>query len=186
MVTTGENVGLPRNIGTILLLVLLWVLPSVGSAQEVGPARGALIVSGGGATTSHIIDRFIELAGGPDAPIVVVPTSGRSDEDYHEYCPCLRRWREAGATNLTVMHTRDREEANTDEFVEPLRQARGIWFRPRWTSSDTVASTDRSPGYIVCGNDDAGKLRVDHRGASIACCTFMSNSIMFSRVCMVR
>ena len=143
MVKAKENVGLPRNIGTILLLVLLWALSSVGSAQEVGPARGALVVSGGSATTSHIIDRFIELAGGPDAPIVVVPTSGRSDEDYHEYCSCLRRWREAGATNLTVMHTRDREEANTDEFVRPLRQARGVWFNggSHWLHTDAYLDT---------------------------------------------
>ena len=84
MATLKENVGLPRNIATILPLVLLWMFPRVGTAQEVGPARGALVVSGGGETTSHIIGRFIELAGGPDAPIVVVPTSGRSDDDYHE------------------------------------------------------------------------------------------------------
>ena len=37
------------------------------------------------------------------------------------------------------------------------------------TASGTRDSTDRSPGYIVCGNGDAGKLRVVHRGASIAC-----------------
>ena len=143
MATVRENVGLPRNIATIVPLVLLWMFPSVSSAQEVGPTRGALVVSGGGATTSHIIDRFIELAGGPDAPIVVVPTSGRSDDDYHEYCPCLRRWRAAGATNLTVLHTRDREEANTDEFVEPLRQARGVWFNggSHWLHTDAYLDT---------------------------------------------
>ena len=39
---------------------------------------------------------------------------------------------------------------------------------------------------MVCGNGEAGKLRVDQRGASIACCTFMLNSTMFSSVCMVR
>src|SRR2546427_12668167 len=42
------------------------------------------------------------------------------------------------------------------------------------TFSPIRDSTPRSPGYIVCGNGDAGKLRVDQRGASIACWTFMS------------
>src|SRR5438445_11161329 len=47
-----------------------------------------------------------------------------------------------------------------------------VW--PRATSacrnsSGIRPSTEISPGYIVCGNGDAGKLRVDHRGASIAC-----------------
>ena len=124
-------------------LLLLSVLPAATSAQAVGPARGALVVSGGGETTSHIIDRFIELAGGPDAPIVVVPTSGRADEDYHQYCPCLRRFREAGATNLSVLHTRDRDVANTEAFVEPLREARGIWFNggSHWLHTDAYLDT---------------------------------------------
>ena len=131
------------SIRPILLLGLLTALPVAASAQEIGPARGSLVVSGGGETTSHIRDRFIELAGGPDAPIVVVPTSGRDDDKYDEYCPCLRRFREAGALNLTVLHTRDRDVSNTDEFVAPLRQARGIWFMggSHWLHTDAYLDT---------------------------------------------
>ena len=128
------------------LLVVLPVgvfLALPASAQEIGPARGALVVSGGGETTSDIRDRFIELAGGPDAPIVVVPTSGRDDDKYDEYCPCLRRFREAGARNLTVLHTRDRDVSNTSEFVEPLRRARGVWFMggSHWLHTDAYLDT---------------------------------------------
>lgn len=128
-------------------LILLWglfvVLPVVASAQEIGPARGSLVVSGGGETTSHITDRFIELAGGPDAAIVVVPTSGREDEKYNEFCPCLRRFWEAGARNLTVLHTRDRDVANTDAFVEPLTRAQGVWFMggSHWLHTDAYLDT---------------------------------------------
>jgi hypothetical protein len=50
------------------------------------------------------------------------------------------------------------------------------------TSSPTVGSTDKSPGYIVCGKGDAGKLRVDRRGASIACWTFIPKSTTFTSV----
>ena len=60
----------------LLFWGLLSVLPVGSSAQEIGPARGSLVVSGGGETTSHIAVRFIELAGGPDAPIVAVTTRG--------------------------------------------------------------------------------------------------------------
>lgn len=119
------------------------VLPADASSQEIGPARGTLVISGGGERTSHIRDRFIELAGGPDAPIVVVPTSGRDDARYNEFCPCLRRFREAGARNLTVLHTRDRNVANTDAFVEPLRQAQGVWFMggSHWLHTDAYLDT---------------------------------------------
>ena len=143
MATPASTPNAPRSVSSVLPLLLLWTLPIVASAQAVGPARGALVISGGGETTSHIIDRFIELAGGPDAPIVVVPTSGRNDEDYHEFCPCLRRFREAGATNLSVMHTRDPNVANTDAFVEPLRRARGLWFNggSHWLHTDAYLDT---------------------------------------------
>ncbi len=127
-----------------MLLLGLLVVPPVGaSAQEIGPPRGSLVVSGGGETTSHIRDRLIELAGGPDAPIVVVPTSGREDEKYNAFCPCLRRFRDAGARNLTVLHTRDRNVANTDAFVEPLRRARGVWFMggSHWLHTDAYLDT---------------------------------------------
>src|ERR1700732_2969935 len=35
------------------------------------------------------------------------------------------------------------------------------------TTSGTRDSTERSPGYIVCGKGEAGKARVNHFGASI-------------------
>ena len=132
-----------KHTSILLLMLLVWAPPAEVSAQTVGPAHGSLVVSGGGETTSHIVERFIELAGGPDAPIVVVPTSGRNDEDYHEFCPCLRRFREAGATNLSVMHTRDRDVANSDAFVEPLHRARGIWFNggSHWLHTDAYLDT---------------------------------------------
>ncbi|MFC1660583.1 cyanophycinase [Gemmatimonadota bacterium] len=128
---------------SFLLLLLVGAFPVIAVAQVVGPARGSLVVSGGGETTSHIIDRFIELAGGPDAPIVVVPTSGRNDEDYHEFCPCFRRFHDAGAKNLTVLHTRDRAVANSDAFAGVLREARGVWFNggSHWLHTDAYLDT---------------------------------------------
>jgi cyanophycinase len=134
----GRMVALPMSA-----LLFLGGVPEFADAQAVGPPRGTLVVSGGGETTTHIVDRFIELAGGPDAPIVVVPTSGRNDEDYHEYCPCLRRFRDAGARNLTVLHTRDRAVANSEAFVEPLRGARGVWLNggSHWLHTDAYLDT---------------------------------------------
>jgi len=141
---TAPGTHTASGIASIILLLLpAGTFPLVAGAQVVGPAHGALVVSGGGETTSHIIDRFIELAGGPDAPIVVIPTSGRNDEDYHEYCPCLQRWREAGAKNLSVLHTRDRAVANSDAFAMSLRQARGVWFNggSHWLHTDAYLDT---------------------------------------------
>ena len=97
------------------------------SAQEVGPASGSLLVVGGGMRDQKIVERFLELAGGDDAPIVVVPTAGEEDE-YGDYWGGLRQFKDAGATRLKVLHTRDRKLADTEVFVAPLREARGVFF----------------------------------------------------------
>ena len=115
---------------------------TVADAQEVGPANGSLVVVGGGLRDLSILEEFVELAGGLDAPIVVIPTAGGRDE-YDQYCPCLRQLKELGATNLTVLHTKDRGEADSDEFVAPLKEARGVWFSGgrQWRLADSYLGT---------------------------------------------
>ena len=57
---------MPRRIASAGFTVLtLLGTPADGMAQVHGPPKGTLVVSGGAPTTSHIIDRFIALAGGP-------------------------------------------------------------------------------------------------------------------------
>ena len=48
----------------LLALLVLAVLPVDLHAQEVGPARGSLVVVGGGMRDPAIVQRFIDLAGG--------------------------------------------------------------------------------------------------------------------------
>ncbi|MBC7895147.1 MAG: cyanophycinase [Cytophagaceae bacterium] len=134
-----------RALPNVLLALCLVVLPplAVGlDAQPHGPARGALVISGGAETTPEIYQRFIELAGGPDAPILVVPTSGNA-ETYDDSCDCLRLLRNAGARNLTLLHTRDRAIANSEAFVAPMRAARGVWFAEgnSWKHADAYLDT---------------------------------------------
>ena len=111
-------------------------------AQEVGPANGSLVVVGGAMRDPGIVRRFIDLAGGPDAPIVVIPTAGGAAE-YDRFYPGLRQFRAAGATNLTVIHTNDRAEADSEAFVAPIREAGGVWFPGgrQWRIADSYLDT---------------------------------------------
>ena len=111
-------------------------------AQEVGPANGSLVVVGGAMRDLGIVRRFIDLAGGPDAPIVVIPTAGGAAE-YDRFYPGLRQFRAAGATNLTVIHTNDRAEADSEAFVQPIREAGGVWFPGgrQWRIADSYLDT---------------------------------------------
>ena len=89
-------------------------------------AKGALVIVGGGGATPDIWKRFIELAGGPEAPIVVVPTSM---EDPLPLIPAeVRILQKYGAKRITTLHTRDRKEADDPKFSEPLLKAKGVWF----------------------------------------------------------
>lgn len=116
--------------------------PTPLGAQEVGPANGSLVVVGGAMQDLGIVRRFIDLAGGADAPIVVIPTAGGAAE-YDRFYPGLRQFRAAGATNLTVIHTNDRAEADSEAFVAPIREAGGVWFPGgrQWRIADSYLDT---------------------------------------------
>jgi cyanophycinase len=108
------------------LLLVVFAVPA--AAGDYGPDKGTLVIVGGNMQDPAIVKRFIDLAGGPEAPIVIIPTAGEADEDYHEYWSGLRQWRENGARNLTVLHTRDRKIADSEAFVKPIRDARAVFF----------------------------------------------------------
>lgn len=123
----------------IRLLPALFITATL-SAQTSGPAKGSLVIAGGGKLGGAILNRFIELAGGPSAPVVVIPTAGEDVKDgWLEKCALAR----AGMTNLTGLHTRDRAEAEKVSFVEPLRKARGVWFEGgrQWRLVDSYLGT---------------------------------------------
>lgn len=107
-----------------------------------GPDHGTLIVAGGGKLGPEIVGRFIALAGGPTAKIVVIPTAGE-EAAYGPDCACLTMFRELGATNLTVLHTRDRALADTEGFAAPLKDAAAVWFvgGRQWRLVDAYAGT---------------------------------------------
>ena len=116
--------------GILALAAACTRAPAVRSAPthaRVGPANGSLVVVGGGNMGPEILQRFVALAGGPTAPIVVIPTAGE-DSVYPANWNGLNGLKAAGATNLIVLHTRDRRIAESDSFVAPIRAARGVWF----------------------------------------------------------
>ncbi len=125
-----------------VLATLALAAATSATAAEVGPTSGSLVVAGGGVTDVSIYERFVSLAGGPEAPIVVIPTAG-TGESYDDFWPGLQRLRDAGATHIKVLHTRDRQTADREDFVAPLQQARGVWFSGgrQWRLVDAYLGT---------------------------------------------
>lgn len=113
-------------------------------AQPTAPfvPRGSLIIVGGGGMPKGLLARFIELAGGKDAPLVYVPCE--EDEvlpGEPDFVTAMKRF---GAKNVAWIHTKDRRRAREDaEFLKPLESARGIWFGGgrQWNLVDSYQDT---------------------------------------------
>ena len=126
----------------LVLAIVLLSGVSLAAATLHGPDKGTLVIVGGNMQDPAIVKRFIDLAGGPDAPIVIIPTAG-DDDEYDNYWSGLKQWRENGAKNLTVIHTRDKKVADTEAFVKPIKTARGVFFAGgrQWRLADAYLNT---------------------------------------------
>jgi cyanophycinase len=92
----------------------------------VGPAKGALVIVGGGPIGPAIIQRFVDLAGGPEARFVLIPTAQEDPIDIEQ--AGARFSKQFGVKRVTVRHTRDRQEADSAAFVAPLCEASAVWL----------------------------------------------------------
>lgn len=95
---------------------------------------GALVICGGGGIPDTVRERFLELAGGAQARIVVIPTA-HPLADGPNASAVLLPWKTKGVASVQLLHTRSREEANDAGFARPLAEATGVWFgggRQNW------------------------------------------------------
>lgn len=121
---------------TVVTLLTLQAVPAVG------PKDGALVIVGGGRVGPEIVSRFVELAGGPEAEVVLIPTATEAERfDTKRAGDSFAR--AFGLKRVTVLHTRDRTEAESDAFVAPLRAAKGVWFGGgrQWRLVDSYLGT---------------------------------------------
>jgi cyanophycinase len=115
---------------------------SAQAPMTTGPEKGSLVIVGGGGAGEEILLKFIELSGGMDAPIVVIPTAG-GRADYDQDAGVAKALRQLGATKVQVWHTYDPDLANITEFTAPLDSAGGVWFGGgrQWRLVDAYAGT---------------------------------------------
>ncbi len=102
--------------------------PVFPAEQEYRPklSKGGLVIVGGGGCPSEIWEKFVELAGGDEARIIVLPTAVPEPEyEEADEIPILKRF---GAKEVRVLRQTSREDVSTPEFLNELRWATGIWF----------------------------------------------------------
>jgi cyanophycinase len=108
-----------------------WAAPQVEKepvgTPAVAEASGTLLIVGGGPLPDAIRDRFLNLAGGCNARLVIIPTaSERADRAVLD--PSLKYWMSQRVASVRIIHTRDRRRANDPAFVKPLVEATGVWL----------------------------------------------------------
>lgn len=138
---------------------------SISGGQTSGPLNGTLVIAGGGRLSDAIIDRFIQLAGGADARIVLVPTAEGADS-YPDSAGNMFISR--GAGNVTVFHTDNRDTADSRYFTRPLEEATGVWFGGgrQWRLVDSYKGT-RSEELFRGVLDRGGVIGGSSAGATI-------------------
>lgn len=123
----------PRTLAALALVgaaLAVSIAPAFAQACArpcVGPKRGAILAAGGGDLGPSIYARFLALAGGRDAHIVLVPTAG-AEEGSHDAWTALEALQRAGAEHIEVLHTRNRAVADLEAFAAPLKEATGVWI----------------------------------------------------------
>lgn len=100
---------------------------------------GSLVIVGGGSMPKDVVDRFVELAGGSDARIVVLPTAVPRSETTDEVPGFLKR---AEVSNITVL-TQRYGEVEKEAFQSALKSATGVWFGGgrQWNFVDAYEGT---------------------------------------------
>lgn len=101
-------------------LLLLLCLPSAAWAR-----KGNLLLIGGGERPESVMRRFVELAGGTGALILIVPTASGEPDAGPAYVQELEA---LGCTEVRVLDLRTREEAAGGEWEALVGRAGGIFF----------------------------------------------------------
>ena len=93
-----------------------------------GKQRGWIIPIGGAEdkeSRRQILKRFVQLSGGRDADIVVIPTASRLANTGSRYVDLFERL-EAGRT--TIVDFADREDGQRDDYLRAIENASGVFF----------------------------------------------------------
>jgi cyanophycinase len=88
---------------------------------------GWLVIVGGGSMPDAVRNRFLELAGGKNAHLVIIPTA-HTKADHLETMASYPYWKAQKVASVAFLHTRNHDEANDPKFVKPLTEATGVWF----------------------------------------------------------
>jgi cyanophycinase len=142
----GEQMIRGNTIVRASLLICASIITTAATAQPPshGPSKGFLLITGG-ATQPPDYQRFLEMAGGKNARIVVIPTASVTKPTdlatlQTQYCGPKTPF---ASVPCTVLHTTDCAVADSPAFVAPLTTATAVWIEGgrHWRLTDAYLDT---------------------------------------------
>lgn len=106
----------------LLLILLFAIIEQEFYAQST---KGHLVIIGGGDKTEYIMQKIVDLAGGPDAKIIIIPNASSVPLESAQYN--VDEFKILGCKNVDYIMF-SREDADKDSLVEKLTGATGIFF----------------------------------------------------------
>lgn len=173
----------------LLILLLLLPLACVSGVRPnhatTGATHGVLLAVGGGGTTDAIVARTLELAGGSDARVLLVPQASSLED---AGARLLEFWREHGATDLHLLDLADAERAHAEisaadfiwfgggdqnRLMSALRDAEVLGaISERWLAGAVVGGTSAGAAVLsatmIVGGDSADLTNVRAGGTELA------------------
>lgn len=118
-----------RAARTVVVLSMLGAAVPLAATEvpvrTTAPTAGSLVLIGGGEKPPEAMRKFVELAGGVEAPIAVVPTAS-SEPDTGEYY--VKLFRDLGCKDVVSLEIHRPADASKPELVAAAARARGIFF----------------------------------------------------------
>jgi cyanophycinase len=135
----------------LFISLIFFVINPAGAASGkpigIKTQRGNLILIGGGSKPRIVLRTFVELAGGSNAPIIIIPTAS-GEPDTGEYYEKLFL-EEIGCKNVTALPIKNKEDANREDYVTLVDEAGGCFFSGGDQNKILEAFTDTLVGAAI-------------------------------------
>jgi cyanophycinase len=109
----------------LLQLLVILSFAFTGQVSYAQSSNGNLVIIGGGDFPDYVMKKIIDLAGGTDAKIVIIPNASSEPEEAGQYT--VDEFKYLGCTDVEYLLF-TREEADKDSLVNKISGATGIFF----------------------------------------------------------
>ncbi|MCX6150548.1 MAG: cyanophycinase [Ignavibacteriales bacterium] len=110
-----------KNLKTLFTVIFLFIIALSSFAQE----KGHLVIIGGGNRDEYLMRKFIELAGGNDAGVVIFPMA--SSEPVETALYQLKELKSYGCSNISFINC-NKQNADADSNLKKLDNVKGVFF----------------------------------------------------------